>query len=38
MMGFIGITDVTFVSATTIGPTADANFEAAVAEVQKLEF
>jgi FMN-dependent NADH-azoreductase len=38
MMGFIGITDVTFVHAATMGEAADANFAAAVADVQKLTF
>jgi FMN-dependent NADH-azoreductase len=38
MMGFMGITDVTFVHAATMGEAADANFAAAVADVQKLTF
>jgi FMN-dependent NADH-azoreductase len=38
MMKFIGITDVSFFSATTMGELAEANYEAAVAEVKKLEF
>jgi FMN-dependent NADH-azoreductase len=38
MLSFIGITDVTFYSATTMGEMAESNFDAAVGEIQKLEF
>ena len=38
MMGFIGISDVSFFSAKTMGETAEADSAGAVAEIQKLEF